>query len=163
MPTITVDTRIAAPIERCFDFARDVDAHVRSSAWTHERVVGGRMSGLLERGDIVTFEGVHFGIRQRFTARVVEMDRPFRLVDEMEQGAFARFRHVHEFRAEHNVVVMTDIIIWQSPFGMLGRVADAVFLEAHLTRFLRTKQAELKRLVEDDLSHSNDDSTMRST
>jgi len=30
MPTIVVETRIAAPIERCFDLARDLEAHVKT-------------------------------------------------------------------------------------------------------------------------------------
>lgn len=78
MTTVVIETRIAAPIERCFDLARDVDAHVRSSAATRERVVGGRTTGLLELGDTVTFEGVHLGVRQRLTSRITEFDRPRR-------------------------------------------------------------------------------------
>lgn len=65
MTSIVVETRIAAPIELCFDLARDVDAHVSTSASTGERAVGGKTSGLLDLGDVVTFEAVHFGIRQR--------------------------------------------------------------------------------------------------
>ena len=34
MPPIVVETRIVAPIERCFDLARDLEAHVKtSSTW----------------------------------------------------------------------------------------------------------------------------------
>jgi hypothetical protein len=55
MPTIVVETRIAAPVERCFDLARDVDVHLRTAASTGERAVGGKTSGLLELGDVVTF------------------------------------------------------------------------------------------------------------
>src|SRR5712692_1454163 len=34
MPTIHLETLIAAPIDRCFDLMRDVDAHIRSTAGT---------------------------------------------------------------------------------------------------------------------------------
>jgi ligand-binding SRPBCC domain-containing protein len=148
MPTIVVTTRIAAPVDRCFDLARDVDAHVRTSAGTGERVVAGRMSGLLELGDTVTFEGVHLGVRQRLAARIAELDRPHRFVDEMTQGAFAAMRHVHEFTTEGGVTVMTDTITWRSPLGLLGRIADALVLRNHLRQFLLTKQAALKVLAE---------------
>ena len=55
MSTIIIETRIAAPMELCFDLARDVDAHVKTSSSTGERAVAGKTSGLLELGDIVTF------------------------------------------------------------------------------------------------------------
>jgi hypothetical protein len=51
IPMIVVETRIAAPIARCFDLARDVDAHAQTSDFTNERIVGGRTAGLLQPGD----------------------------------------------------------------------------------------------------------------
>src|SRR5438552_14827566 len=113
MTTIVVETRIAAPIEMCFDLARDVDAHLKTSSSTGERAVGGKTSGLLELGDSVTFEGVHFGIRQRLTSKIVEYDRPNRFVDEMVEGPFASLRHTHEFVPDGTFVLMRDELTWR--------------------------------------------------
>ena len=67
MTRIVIETRIQAPIELCFDLARDVSAHAESAAFTSERVLEpGRTQGLLEIGDIVAFEGRHVGMTQRF-------------------------------------------------------------------------------------------------
>lgn len=148
MTTLVVETRIAAPIEICFDLARDVDAHVATSASTGERAVGGKTSGLLELGDVVTFEAVHLGFRQRLTSRIVEFDRPRRFVDEMVEGAFRAFRHVHEFSVEGGVVVLRDTLTWRSPLGPLGVVADRLFVASHLRDYMVRKQAELKALAE---------------
>jgi ligand-binding SRPBCC domain-containing protein len=100
MTTVVIETRMAAPIELCFDLARDVDTHIRTSAGNRERAVGGKTSGLLDLGDSITWEAVHFLVRQRLTSRIVEFDRPWRFVDEMVSGAFASLRHVHEFSAD---------------------------------------------------------------
>jgi ligand-binding SRPBCC domain-containing protein len=148
MTTIIVETRISAPIEVCFDLARDVDAHVKTSSATGERAVGGRTSGLLELGDVVTFEAVHFGIRQRLTSRIVEFDRPKRFVDEMVKGAFARLRHTHEFFVEGASILMRDTLTWRSPLGPLGVIADELFVRRHLYNFMVTKQSDLKALAE---------------
>lgn len=148
MTTIVVETRIAAPIERCFDLARDVEAHLKTSSSTGERVVGGKTSGLLDLGDLVTFEAVHFGIRQRLTSKIVEFDRPTRFVDEMVKGAFASLRHVHEFVAEGASVLMRDTLTWRSPLGFLGVVADRLFVEEHMRAFMVKKQSELKEYAE---------------
>ena len=148
MTTVVVETRIAAPIELCFDLARDVDVHVTTASATRERAVAGRTSGLLELGDVVTFEAVHFGIRQRLTARIVELVRPTRFVDEMVEGAFASLRHVHDFIAEDGAVLMRDTLTWRSPLGVLGRIADVLVVRRHMRVFLTRKQAELKTCAE---------------
>ena len=51
MAVIRIVTRIAAPMEWCFDLARDIDFHTRSLADTGERAVAGRTTGLIGLGD----------------------------------------------------------------------------------------------------------------
>lgn len=150
MATITIYTFISAPQDLCFDFALDVSAHTKSAAFSGERLVEpGRTSGMLELGDLVTFEGRHFGIRQRFTARITELKRPNLFVDEMVSGTFKSLRHTHKFHVEDGQTVMRDTLSWDPPLGLLGDVADVVFLRRHMERFVRKKQNELKRLAEE--------------
>ena len=147
MTTVVIETLIDALPEICFDLALDVDAHARSAAFSDERIVApGRLSGLLQLGDLVTFEGRHFGVRQRFTAKIVEVERPRRFVDEMVRGAFKSLRHVHEFQPHGAGTLMRDTLEWKAPFGW---IADPLFLKRHMRWFVSTKQRRLKELVED--------------
>ncbi len=148
MPVIVLRTRVAAPPSRCFDLARDIDLHQRSTAASRERAVAGVTSGLLGRGDKVTWEATHFGVRQRLTSRITEFDPPNRFVDEMVQGAFARFRHEHQFLSIPDGTDMVDIFDYTSPLGPLGRLADGLFLRRYMTRLLRARNAYLKRVAE---------------
>src|SRR5687767_11830394 len=153
MAMIVVETLIHAPRELCFDLARDVAAHAESAAFSGERVVEpGRTSGLLEVGDLITFEGKHFGVRQRFTARITQLDRPTQFVDEMVSGAFSSLRHIHEFHAVSDGTLMRDVLVWRAPVGFLGRLADRLFLERHMRWFVSTKQRHLKEIAERRLS-----------
>ena len=141
MTRISIDTRIDAPPDVCFDLARDVSIHAESAAFSGERLVEpGRTSGLLEVGDLVTFEGRHFGIRQRFTTRITRLERPHLFVDEMQRGAFRSLRHIHEFHADGSGTLMRDILEWRAWFGWLVR--------RHMERFVRTKQQNLRRIIE---------------
>jgi ligand-binding SRPBCC domain-containing protein len=150
MPTITVETYIDVPPIICFDLARDIGIHCQTTAGTQERVVAGVTTGLIGLGEEVTFEAVHFGIRQRLTARITHFDRPHCFVDEMLQGAFRSLRHIHEFRPEGTGTVMQDTLVWKSPLGWLGKVADRLFLEAHMRQFLIERNAHLKQIAEAD-------------
>lgn len=146
MGEITVRTWIAAPPEVCFDFARDVAAHAESAAFTRERLVApGRLDGLLAEGDLVCFEGRHFGMRHRFCARITHLDRPRVFVDEMTEGFFRSLRHAHWFSAHDGGTLMTDHLEWRAP---LGRLMDAVYMTRHLRWFVRAKQERLKEIIE---------------
>jgi ligand-binding SRPBCC domain-containing protein len=108
MYKLRVTTSIAAPAETCFDLARSVDAHVQSATGTGERVVGGRMSGLLELDDEVTWEGKHFGVVQRLSSKITEF-RPYRYFqDRMTQGAFRFLEHDHLFETRDGGTIMID-------------------------------------------------------
>jgi ligand-binding SRPBCC domain-containing protein len=149
MTRIVIETIIRAPIEICFDLARDVNAHSQSAAFSSERVVPpGRTEGLLELGDLVAFEGRHFGVRQRFIARITKLDRPRRFDDEMVQGSFKWLRHYHEFSFSNGITTMRDTLEWESPLGILGHLADFLFLRRHMHWFVSTKQNGLKRIAE---------------
>lgn len=149
MSLIIIETLIRAPIELCFDLARDVSVHAESAAFSSERVVKpGRTEGLLELGDTVAFEGRHFGLMQRFVARITELDRPNRFVDEMVEGRFKRLSHIHDFESKEGMTMMRDTLTWEAPFGFIGHFADRLFLRRHLRQFVTTKQSNLKRIAE---------------
>lgn len=148
MPTLFVETKIQAPIELCFDLARDIEIHCLTTAQTEERVVTGKTSGLLELGDEITFEAVHLGVRQRLSSRIVEYNRPYRFVDRMVKGAFKTLRHTHEFESLADATLMRDTLEWESPLGILGKVADRLMVESHMRKFLLERNRELKRIIE---------------
>ena len=148
MPIIRLQTRIAAPPERCFDLARDVELHQRSTAASRERAVAGVTSGKLGLGDSVTWRATHFGLTLQLTSRITEFDPPRRFVDEMVKGPFRRLRHTHEFHPVDRGTLMIDVFDYSSPFGILGWVADVVLIRGYLQRLLEHRNAFLKQVAE---------------
>lgn len=151
MPRIVVSSTISAPIERCFDLARSIDFHSHSMTRSGERAVGGRMTGLIEQGEEVTWEARHMCLRQRLTSRITSMQRPHLFVDELVRGAFKSFRHEHRFeQASEGVVRVTDDFVFESPMGLLGEIANSAFLTRYMRRLLDGHQSRLKTALESD-------------
>ena len=148
MPTIILETLISASAEVCFDLMRDVRIHTETTSQTNEKAVAGVTDGKIGLGQTVTFEGTHFGMRQRLTVKVVEFDRPRRFVDAMVEGRFKSFVHIHEFEPRDGDTLMSDTLIWESPFGLLGRIVDKLLLKRHLTQLVSTRNAKLKEIAE---------------
>lgn len=148
MKAITVDTWIDAPLERCFDAARDLDLHARGLAHTGERAVAGRMSGLIENGEEVTWRARHFGVTQYFTSRITAFDRPRYFQDSMQRGAFRSFVHDHFFVRENGRTRMTDLLTFSAPFAILGRIAESLVLRRYLERLLQARAITIKEAAE---------------
>lgn len=148
MPTIHLETFIKAPVELCFDLARDVEVHIASTSSTGERAVAGTTSGLMGLDDWVTWEARHLGVRQRLTSKITALERPLMFVDEMQRGAFKSFRHLHLFEAKDGGTLMKDEMTFVSPFGALGKVIDRIFLESYMRRFLIIHNDYIKNLAE---------------
>lgn len=148
MPVITYTTYIEAPISHCFDLAKNVDVHTQTTSTTKEKAVAGVTMGLLNKGDSVTWEATHFGVRQRLTARITEMNAPYTFTDELVKGAFHSFTHTHTFTECGTGTVMEDIFHYQSPLGILGQLADRLFLERYMKGFIVSRAIELKKIAE---------------
>ncbi|WP_090377142.1 SRPBCC family protein [Dyadobacter sp. SG02] len=148
MATIYLTTSIRAPINACFDAARSVDAHLSSAIGTNEKVIAGRMTGLFEAGDIVTWEARHLGIRQRLTVEISRMIEPTFFEDKMLKGAFKSMRHEHHFAEENGLTIMTDLFQYETPFGILGALFDKLYLESYMRKFLQKRNLHLKQVLE---------------
>jgi ligand-binding SRPBCC domain-containing protein len=149
MPRIELITEIAAPIEKVFDLSRNIDVHQQSQAKHKEKAVAGKTSGLIEEGEAVTWEAVHFGFRQRLTSRIVAMKRPTHFRDSMVAGAFKRFDHDHFFEsAPGGRTVVKDVFDYTSLLGPLGHLADALFLKSYMRRLLEERNAVIRRIAE---------------
>ncbi|SFF17391.1 hypothetical protein SAMN04487969_116104 [Paenibacillus algorifonticola] len=148
MPIIRTELYIKAPAQLCFDLARSIDIHAESTSQTKERAIGGVTQGLIELGQTVTWEAVHFGIKQRLTARISAMEAPHFFVDEQVGGAFKHFYHSHEFIISGDGTLMIDTFDYASPLGLLGKLADALFLERYMRVFLTKRNLYIKNVAE---------------
>ncbi|MBM7705750.1 ligand-binding SRPBCC domain-containing protein [Chryseomicrobium aureum] len=151
MPIIHHEIFIHAPITVCFDLARNIDVHIQTTGKTNERAVAGVTSGLIEKGQTVTWEATHLGVRQQLTAKITEMDRPYRFVDAMVKGAFHSFTHIHEFVESGTGTIMKDTFSYKSPLGVVGIVADKLFLERYMREFIVSRAEGLKKIAEENI------------
>ncbi len=148
MPIIKYKQHIKAPVNICFDLARNVDIHTKTTGKTKEKAVDGVTQGLLEDGDSVTWEATHFGIKQRLTAKITYMEKYNEFEDVMIRGAFHSFIHRHQFVEVKDGTLMIETFEYKSPFGPIGWVADKLFLEKYMTDFIISRVRALKTLAE---------------
>ncbi len=148
MTTIKITTNYNAPIETVFDTNRNIDIHQQSASKTKEVAIAGITSGLINKNETVTWKGKHFGVYLTHQSLISEMDFPTYFVDEQLKGQFKSFKHQHFFEQKENHVEVTDVLEYETPFGIFGQLFDRLALKKHLTEFILHRNAVLKNLVE---------------
>lgn len=151
MPLIKLETFIGSEIDICFDLARSIDLHIITTSATKERAIEGRISGLIELNDFVTWEATHFGIRQKLTSKITAFERPFHFRDEQLRGIFKSIKHDHYFEIKNNGVLMKDVFMYEAPLGVIGKLAERLILTNYLKKFLLERNAILKQYAETGL------------
>ncbi len=148
MPIVEIHTYIKSDIKTCFDLARDIDFHQESLEYSNERTVLGKTSGLIELGEFVTCEAKHFGVTQRLTSKITEFDSLSYFVDEMVSGAFKYFRHEHIFSEKSKITLMIDKLYFESPYGIIGKFVNKLFLTRYMENLLKKRNLSLKQKTE---------------
>lgn len=61
-------------------------------------------------------------------SRIVDWEPRRRFVDVQEKGPYRSWSHEHTFRADADRTVMEDRVRYEPPFGLLGRLANRLFI-----------------------------------
>lgn len=68
------------------------------------------------------------GIRMPWVTEITHVkDKEF-FVDEQRVGPYAMWHHEHRIEAIEGGVVMKDILTYRPPFGILGKIANSLFI-----------------------------------
>lgn len=148
MPIIKIETEINSEIKVCFDLSRSIDLHKISTEQTNEQAIAGKTSGLIDLNESVTWKAKHFGIYQKLTSKITEFEKPNYFVDEMVSGIFKKFKHEHLFSNLNDRTLMTDLFDYESPLGVLGKLADKLFIKKYMTKLLEERNRVIKEYAE---------------
>lgn len=150
MPLIELETIVNAPVQRCFDLARSIDFHQETTAGTNERAVAGVTSGLINKGEEVTWRARHFGVYQHLSSQITEMNAPYYFEDRMIKGVFKSIRHRHFFEEKNGQTIMKDHFEFEAPFGLIGKIISKLILKDYLQKFIVERNQMLKETAESD-------------
>jgi ligand-binding SRPBCC domain-containing protein len=96
-------------------------------------------------GQVITYKVKPLlGIPLFWMTEITHIDKPRFFVDEQRRGPYALWHHEHHFKPIAGGTEMTDLVHYQLPLGVLGRLAHRLFVKKQLDtifayRFQKTK------------------------
>jgi len=144
MPTIHLTTFIAAPVKRVFDLSRNITLHKLSMQKTGEQAVSGTTSGLIKKDETVTWKAKHLFKTRFFTSKITEMEPFEKFTDKMVRGDFKSFEHEHYFKPIDNGTIVIDIIRFETPYGIIGKLLNKFYLTHYMEKLIRMRNDVIK-------------------
>ena len=98
-------------------------------------------------GMIITyFISPLFGIKLRWMTEITHLNEKEYFVDEQRFGPYALWHHQHHFKQVEGGIMMTDIVNYAIPFGVLGRMANTLFVKKKLKEVFSFREEAIVRL-----------------
>ncbi|MFC6645991.1 cell division protein [Granulicella cerasi] len=149
MQTVTLTTKIAAPIERCFLLSLSIDLHQQSASATGERAIAGVTHGIIGANETVKWRGKHFGLWLTHTTIISGYESPRWFQDSMMHGLFKSFVHDHYIEPQRDgSTLMRDELSFAAPLGLLGTLVEKIELREHMRSFLIERNDVIRRVAE---------------
>lgn len=84
-------------------------------------------------GQIIQYDVQIFPlVTVRWVTEITHVQEPSYFVDEQRFGPYAFWHHQHRFTEVNGGVEMTDDVHYAIPFGLVGRLANSLFVEKKL-------------------------------
>jgi ligand-binding SRPBCC domain-containing protein len=85
------------------------------------------------------------GIRANWLTEITHVREPHYFIDEQRVGPYALWHHQHHFKPVSGGVEMTDIVNYAIPFGIIGRLANRLFVERQLNAIFEYRSRAVAR------------------
>jgi ligand-binding SRPBCC domain-containing protein len=72
------------------------------------------------------------GIKMTWVTEITHVRDKEYFVDEQRVGPYAFWHHEHKIESIEEGVLMTDIVSYKPPFGLLGSIANSLFIKKQL-------------------------------
>jgi ligand-binding SRPBCC domain-containing protein len=103
----------------------------------------------MEAGVVIEYSLALFGAPVYWRTLIESWDPEESFVDSQIKGPYALWRHTHSFEEKGpRQTLMRDLVEYGVPYGALGRIAHALFIERWLKKIFDYRAAMISRLME---------------
>lgn len=97
-------------------------------------------------GMIITYKvSPILGIKLNWMTEITQVKDHGFFIDEQRIGPYAMWHHQHKIKAIEGGVLMTDIITYKPPLGILGTIANSLFIKKQLQEIFDYRKIALEK------------------
>lgn len=97
-------------------------------------------------GTLIDYTIKILGLRRHWATLIAEYDPPRRFVDVQLKGPYTFWHHTHTFEPVGQGTRITDEVRYVVPFGILGRIANALIVRRQLERIFAFRERVMENM-----------------
>jgi ligand-binding SRPBCC domain-containing protein len=139
--------KIPAPISEVWDFI-SVPDNLKKITPEHMGFIITSDTGKekMYPGMIITYKvSPFFGIKLNWMTEITHVKEFEYFVDEQRMGPYKMWHHQHKIKSIEGGVIMTDIVTYQPPMGILGSIANFLFIKKQLRQIFDYRTIALEK------------------
>ena len=95
-------------------------------------------------GMIITYKvSPVFGIKMNWVTEITHVKEKEYFVDEQRSGPYSMWHHEHKIEPVEGGVLMTDIVSYKPPLGILGSIANSILIKKQLNEIFDFRETAL--------------------
>ena len=110
-------------------------------------VTGNTGKGQMYPGMIITYKvSPLLGIKLNWVTEITHVKDKEYFVDEQRIGPYTMWHHEHKIETIVGGIMMTDIVTYQPPMGILGAIANTLFIKKQLEEIFGYRTVALENI-----------------
>jgi ligand-binding SRPBCC domain-containing protein len=86
------------------------------------------------------------GIKMTWVTEITQVKEKEYFVDEQRVGPYSMWHHEHKIEPIDGGVLMTDIVSYKPPFGILGSIANSILIKKQLKEIFDYRTVAMERM-----------------
>ena len=104
----------------------------------------------MHSGTLIEYRISLFGLPMKWRTEILEFEPPEHFIDLQIKGPYALWHHSHRFEECEGGTLMTDQVDYRPPMGVLGGLANTLFVQRTLARIFRHRMQQVNMLFGSD-------------
>jgi uncharacterized protein len=128
------------PQERVFTFFSKTENLEKITPDTLNFKIKNQSTESIEEGTLINYSLKVHGFPIHWRTRIDNWEPPLEFTDLQLKGPYTRWHHTHTFEPLANGTLMTDIVEYKLPMGLLGRMAAQAFVDNDIENIFKYRR-----------------------
>tara|TARA_B100001142_G_C14322989_1_gene651191 strand:- start:1883 stop:2275 length:393 start_codon:yes stop_codon:yes gene_type:complete len=115
--------------------------------WMNFEITSKNTNQNMYPGMIITYNVTPFlNLKMVWITEITHIEDHILFIDEQKIGPYKMWHHEHRFEQVDDGILMTDTITYVPPFGLLGMLANHLFIKKRITKIFDYRKNILEKI-----------------
>lgn len=100
----------------------------------------------ISKGTLIDYQISLKGLPMKWRTRITKWDPPRQFVDDQLKGPYKKWHHTHSFESFPNGTLMTDSVVYELPFGFIGKILASAYIKKDITKIFSYRRKIINQL-----------------